>query len=419
MTTWWMVYAALVGIPVAAASWLMAGSMRRHNLDERRVWLVGLLLSIGLPIGLLAWRLWAVRSGAPVAAFGMELPGLEVVPRPEASGQAMSLGTMVLLSWASVSLLMAGWLIVSLSALRRIRSAGARRTVRGRSVRVSAGAGPAVVGFLRPEILVPTWVLDLEGGDAEWILRHEEEHVRARDPLLLLLAHLARVVVPWNPAIWFLTSRLVRAIEIDCDRRVLRAHPDPLAYGHTLVRALARGPRPIRAAAAFSLHTYDLEERIATMTRAQSRFGPVGWISAAIALVLVASACGIPMPTNADDGADSPVAPEAPSAASPAPRFTPYTEPPAIQNRAEISESLEAEYPPLLRDAGIGGTARVWIFVGRDGSTREVRLDSTSGHRSLDEAALRVAEEVRFAPARNGDDPVDVWIAFPITFQVR
>jgi TonB family protein len=556
MTTWWMAYTALVGVPLVAASWLMARSLRRHNRDERRVWLLGLALSVVLPTALLTWRIGAARSGVPVAAFVMELPGLEVAPRPGTSGQAMSLGSLVLFGWALASGLMAIWLIVSLTAVQRLRSASARRTVRGRSVRVSTGAGPAVVGFLRPEILVPSWVLDLEGGDAEWILRHEEEHVRARDPLLLLVAHLARVVVPWHPGIWFLTSRLVRAIEIDCDRRVLRAHPDPVAYGHTLVRALARGPRPIRAAAAFSLHTYDLEERIATMTRAQSRFGPIGWITAAAALVLVAGACGIPVPTNADDddriatpeaaadvesapgesaprftpytvapnpinraevaealrraypeelrqagiggtarvwffiGTDGKVlerrldgssgnaaldqaaldvarimefspalnrdqaaevwvafpitfapappafgAPEPPITAhpraetqsAPAPDgrvadpsgFTPFTDPPVIQNRAEISERLEAEYPPLLRDAGIGGTARVWLFIGRDGSTRDVRLDGSSGHASLDEAALRVALKVRFAPARNGENPVDAWIAFPITFMVR
>ena len=416
MTLWWMVYTALVGAPVAAASWLMARSLRRHNRDERAVWVAGIVLSVALPVGLLAWRLWAARSGAPVAAFVMELPGLQVGPRPEASGPAVSLATIVMVGWATASLFMGGWLLLSMAAVRRIRSAGASHTVRGRHVRVSTGAGPAVVGFLRPEILVPAWVLDLDGGDAEWILRHEEEHVRARDPLLLLAAHLARVALPWNPTIWLLTARLVRAIELDCDRRVLRAHPDPVAYGHTLVRALARGPVPIRAAAAFSLHTYDLEERIATMTRAQRRFGPIGWTSALMALLLLASACGIPFPTNADEEGDGPLAPEAQSASSEAPRFTPYTVAPDLINRAEVQAALQEAYPDDLRRAGIGGTARVWFFIGDDGTLLQRRLDGTSGHPRLDDAALEVARTMRFAPALNRDEPVEVWVAFPITF---
>lgn len=422
MTPWWIGYAMLVGGPIAAAAWLVAGTTRRRNLDERHVWLVGLALSIMVPAGLLLWRLWAVRSGAPLAAFVLEVPGLEVVPRPDVTGPVVSATTLALAGWGIASALMGGWLLVSMATVHRIRAASRRRTVRGRGVRVSKGAGPAVVGFLRPEILLPAWVLRLDPDEAEWILRHEEEHVRARDPLLLLGAHLARVALPWNPAVWFLGARLVRAIEIDCDRRVLRAHPDPLAYGHTLVRALAREPRTIRAAAAFSLQTHDLEERITTMTRSRSRFGPLGWLSALAAVVLVAGSCGIPIPTNADD--DGPLAPESPAevvsgSVSDEPTFTPFTVAPGLANRDEIADRLAAEYPPLLRDAGIGGKATIWFLIGSDGETREVRIKESSGHEGLDEAALRVAREMRWEPARNREKPVDVWVSFPIAFQSR
>ena len=39
---------------------------------------------------------------------------------------------------------------------------------------------------------------------------------------------------------------------------------------------------------------------------------------------------------------------------SAAPRFTPFTVRPELRNRAEIARALERNYPPLLRDAGIG-----------------------------------------------------------------
>ncbi|HSM59648.1 MAG TPA: hypothetical protein VK849_02575, partial [Longimicrobiales bacterium] len=41
---------------------------------------------------------------------------------------------------------------------------------------------------------------------------------------------------------------------------------------------------------------------------------------------------------------------------SAAPTFTPFTVAPSILNRDEVVRAMEREYPPLLRDAGIGGT---------------------------------------------------------------
>jgi len=104
---------------------------------------------------------------------------------------------------------------------------------------------------------------------------------------------------------------------------------------------------------------------------------------------------------------------------SAAPTFTPYTVAPDLINRSDVSRALEREYPPLLRDAGIGGTARVWFFIDEDGRVQDRRLDESSGHAQLDEAAMAVASLMRFTAALNRDKKVPVWVAFPITFQVR
>lgn len=101
------------------------------------------------------------------------------------------------------------------------------------------------------------------------------------------------------------------------------------------------------------------------------------------------------------------------------PTFTPYTVAPDLINRNDVGRALEREYPPLLRDAGIGGTARIWFFIDEDGRVQDTRVQDSSGHAQLDEAALRVADLMRFTPALNRDKKVPVWVAFPITFQVR
>ena len=104
---------------------------------------------------------------------------------------------------------------------------------------------------------------------------------------------------------------------------------------------------------------------------------------------------------------------------SAAPTFTPFTVAPTIQNRSEVIRAMEREYPPLLRDAGIGGSVRVFFFIDENGSVQDYRIDSSSGHQSLDDAALAVADVYLFTAALNRDKKVPVWVSFPITFQVR
>ena len=104
---------------------------------------------------------------------------------------------------------------------------------------------------------------------------------------------------------------------------------------------------------------------------------------------------------------------------SAAPVFTPYTVKPDYTNGAEVMRALEREYPPLLRDAGIGGTTIVWFFIDEQGIVRNQEVNTTSGHTALDEAALRVAPVFKFTPALNRDKAVPVWVQLPITFTTK
>jgi|GEM_PF-447958 len=101
------------------------------------------------------------------------------------------------------------------------------------------------------------------------------------------------------------------------------------------------------------------------------------------------------------------------------PVFTPYTVAPDLKNRDEVARALEREYPPLLRDAGIGGTVIMYLFIDEAGFVQNTRVNTSSGHTSLDEAAGRVGTIMRFSPAMNRDKKVPVWVSLPITFQVR
>ena len=101
------------------------------------------------------------------------------------------------------------------------------------------------------------------------------------------------------------------------------------------------------------------------------------------------------------------------------PVFTPFTVKPEIKNRRRAIQIVEKAYPKLLKDAGIGGTVKVWVFIDTKGRVQNAKVQKGSGNKSLDAAALGAAKEFVFTPALNRDQKVPVWVAIPITFSVR
>jgi TonB family protein len=104
---------------------------------------------------------------------------------------------------------------------------------------------------------------------------------------------------------------------------------------------------------------------------------------------------------------------------SSAPTFTPMTVRPKFRNPREIQQALMKFYPPLLRDAGIGGTVNVWFFINEEGKVIKTQINRPSGYDAFDQAALKVADLAEFTPAYNRDKKVPVWVAIDITFETQ
>jgi protein TonB len=102
-----------------------------------------------------------------------------------------------------------------------------------------------------------------------------------------------------------------------------------------------------------------------------------------------------------------------------APVFTPYTVKPELKNRDAVGRALVRNYPPLLRDAGIGGTVLTWLLIDENGRVIKTQVKEGSGHDALDQAALKVADIMNFTPALNRDQKVKVWISLPIVFKTQ
>ncbi|CAN5832162.1 hypothetical protein BH23GEM6_BH23GEM6_16860 [soil metagenome] len=101
------------------------------------------------------------------------------------------------------------------------------------------------------------------------------------------------------------------------------------------------------------------------------------------------------------------------------PTFTPREVEPVLLDRPGFGRLLERRYPAMLRDAGIGGTVVLWVFIDESGTVRNTRVTQSSGHEQLDAAARSVMQEARFSPALNREQRVPVWVQLPVTFQTR
>jgi len=99
--------------------------------------------------------------------------------------------------------------------------------------------------------------------------------------------------------------------------------------------------------------------------------------------------------------------------------FTPFTVAPTLENPVEVQRALERVYPASLRDAGLGGTVSLMVHIDAAGQVLEAQVGDGSGYPPLDQAALGLADIMRFRPAMNRDKRVAVWVRIPLTFRVR
>lgn len=100
------------------------------------------------------------------------------------------------------------------------------------------------------------------------------------------------------------------------------------------------------------------------------------------------------------------------------PVFTPYTVAPRLLDPRRAQRIVSQKYPPIMRQAGIGGTARLWAFIDETGQVRRCVVRETSGYEELDRAAIAAMMEFEFEPAIHMDKKVAVWIDMPIMFQI-
>jgi TonB family protein len=102
------------------------------------------------------------------------------------------------------------------------------------------------------------------------------------------------------------------------------------------------------------------------------------------------------------------------------PAFTPYEVKPDLKNRTEFARLLERRYPSAYKNAGVGGTVLLWVFIDETGAVKNTRVVESTGFEELDQVARDMMHEIaQFSPAYNRDQRVPVWIQMPVTFVAK
>jgi beta-lactamase regulating signal transducer with metallopeptidase domain len=190
-----------------------------------------------------------------------------IVAKAQPGTAPVSLAAVVLGLWAAGALsifsIVAG---MSWAMLSRIERSSQKPTVElaklfaelqatvavGNSARLvvsSAHFGPALVGLIRPRIVLPALLIEgTPTAELTPIVAHELVHLRRGDHWIAHLQLLAQSIWWFHPLVWWANRELNRAREMSCDEEVLATLDcDPARYAQTLldVVRLRRQLRPM------------------------------------------------------------------------------------------------------------------------------------------------------------------------------
>ena len=76
-------------------------------------------------------------------------------------------------------------------------------------------------------------------------------------------------------------------------------------------------------------------------------------------------------------------------------------------------------YPPALYARKVQGNVTLRLYIDSDGKPvpDSTRVEESSGLESLDSAAVRGSQELRFVPAKRHGEPMAVAVLFPVYFR--
>ena len=220
-------------------------------------------------------------AAAPAADAG-EVPQ-EVSPSPVSSTPSPSLMEVASVLWAVGAAAMLAYSLAQLIRLRR-RLVGALAL--DKTLRLADHIDtPFVLGLFRPKIYLPS---HLSPQEQQYIICHEQQHIRRGDPILRTVAFAALCLHWFNPLVWLAFRLSGRDMEMCCDEGVIRELGREVRgdYSTCLLHFSTRGQHSFTAPLAFG--EGDTKERIENIMKARKNLPWAAAVSVALCLLLTA-----------------------------------------------------------------------------------------------------------------------------------
>ena len=218
-----LLHALLVLSVISAAVILLICALRR---PMRRMFGARLayLVWAAVPLAMAAAALPTTRISGPMQQVVAPLRRLAGGAALPAQSGGMQWQPWLAIIWLAVCLAMLAWTWRAHVHYRR--SLGPLRRRNGILHSARTTEGPAVVGWWRPQIVVPAdFKTRYTAQEQALILAHETAHVQRRDPLANLLCALLQCAFWFHPLIHLAARRFRLDQELACDATVMQARP--------------------------------------------------------------------------------------------------------------------------------------------------------------------------------------------------
>lgn len=154
---------------------------------------------------------------------------------------------------------------------------------------------PFVMGVRKPKIYLP---FSIDPQESEYVIAHEQAHIRRGDPLWKLLGFLLLAVYWFHPLLWVAYGLFCRDVEFACDEKVVKTlNPQERAdYSQALLNCSV-GRRKM-GAVPLAFGEVGVQQRVKTILRYKK---PRVWmIAGAVVVLVVAAVCLLTNPLSRD-----------------------------------------------------------------------------------------------------------------------
>lgn len=259
-----------------------------------------------------------------------------------------------------------------------------------------------------------------------FILTHEQEHIRLRHYIDLIILQCAIIVQWFNPFVWLIGKNLKAIHEFEVDEAVLNKGINATQYQQFLViKAVGNRLQPF----ANNLNKESLKRRIIMMNQKRSN----RWMMLKALFIIPVATLAVSV--FASNTGVSTVKREAVRTANALPTANMQTQQSAtkayevveVMPKFKGGESammeflmMNMKYPQTAVKAKQQGRAIVGFVVRKDGTVSDVHITKSAGHAVLDEEAMRVVKSMpAWEPGKQKGKPVDVKYNVPITFRLK